>query len=246
MHLEARYGRSGYFQRLECNMRSPAFDAAVALSHVGRKVVQTPVPNVLPLDNVRKCRLLLPSSSKDAVRYLEAKGAAGPAGEPRAQARLPAHSKPQLPSVVDLMTEKLSSGPLSALVRLLRERAVVRVAVRHIDGLRGHCVGRLVALDKHWNMVLKDVTETYHELNVVHRELSASEAKQLPPGWDEFLSESRGVPFYVHRGSGSRQWERPAMRPTRRKRHKTRRHRRLGQILIRGDCVISVVRAPAA
>lgn len=42
-------------------------------------------------------------------------------------------------------------GPVSLVQRCLGER--VRVVVRHCAGVRGQCVGTLLAFDKHFNLV---------------------------------------------------------------------------------------------
>lgn len=57
--------------------------------------------------------------------------------------------------------EHKSSGPLSLLYSILSNRQRVRVMVRYIDCIRGTLTGYLIAFDKHFNMILKDVDEVY-------------------------------------------------------------------------------------
>lgn len=55
----------------------------------------------------------------------------------------------------------LKSGPLAFLRDLFLQRRRVRVITRHRKGRRGVCTGVIYAVDKHWNMVLKQVEEEY-------------------------------------------------------------------------------------
>ena len=52
-------------------------------------------------------------------------------------------------------------GPLELLRLCHRDRAVVRVWIRHCVGVRGMCEGVPIAFDRHMNIVLCDVTEQY-------------------------------------------------------------------------------------
>ncbi|XP_063242761.1 U7 snRNA-associated Sm-like protein LSm11 isoform X3 [Bacillus rossius redtenbacheri] len=52
-------------------------------------------------------------------------------------------------------------GPLAVLRDCMVRRARVKVYTRHMAGIRGHCVAYLAAFDKHWNLALEDVTETW-------------------------------------------------------------------------------------
>eukprot|EP01082_Thalassiosira_pseudonana_P005265 g4968.t1 g4968 contig18:345932-347258(-) len=57
--------------------------------------------------------------------------------------------------------EHKNSGPLSLLYSILANRQRVRVMVRYVDCVRGTLTGYLIAFDKHFNMILKDVDEVY-------------------------------------------------------------------------------------
>ena len=47
----------------------------------------------------------------------------------------------------------VQSGPLSVVQRCLSDGVRVRVWVRHCAGVRGECWGKLLAFDKHLNLV---------------------------------------------------------------------------------------------
>lgn len=59
------------------------------------------------------------------------------------------------------MVDPMRQGPFSVLWHALQERATVRVVVRRLTTVRGSCVGLLRAFDRHMNLVLVDVAETY-------------------------------------------------------------------------------------
>lgn len=52
-------------------------------------------------------------------------------------------------------------GPMSLLQRCMNERIRIKVLTRNMAGIRGYCVGYLLAFDKHFNMALEDVTEVW-------------------------------------------------------------------------------------
>lgn len=55
-------------------------------------------------------------------------------------------------------------GPMSALARAVETQNRIQVKIRKLDGIRGTCTGVLVAFDKHWNLALVDVDETFNRL----------------------------------------------------------------------------------
>jgi len=57
--------------------------------------------------------------------------------------------------------EHADAGPLSMLHSIHVQRQRVRVLVRYVDCIRGTLTGYLVAFDKHFNMILRDVDEVY-------------------------------------------------------------------------------------
>eukprot|EP00581_Thalassiosira_minuscula_P001230 CAMPEP_0183740006 /NCGR_PEP_ID=MMETSP0737-20130205/58643_1 /TAXON_ID=385413 /ORGANISM="Thalassiosira miniscula, Strain CCMP1093" /LENGTH=481 /DNA_ID=CAMNT_0025974973 /DNA_START=49 /DNA_END=1494 /DNA_ORIENTATION=- len=72
---------------------------------------------------------------------------------------------PKKPSLFLAMNSKYATpqtgGPLSLLYSILAHRQRVRIMVRYVDCVRGTLTGFLVAFDKHWNMILRDVEEVY-------------------------------------------------------------------------------------
>ena len=55
-------------------------------------------------------------------------------------------------------------GPMSVLQRCVETQSRIQVKIRKLDGIRGTCTGVLVAFDKHWNLALVDVDETFNRL----------------------------------------------------------------------------------
>lgn len=64
------------------------------------------------------------------------------------------------PNVIKYM-EKQTEGPLSVLAKCVNDGKRIRVFTRNAHKQRGECVGYIVAFDKHWNMALVDVDETF-------------------------------------------------------------------------------------
>jgi small nuclear ribonucleoprotein (snRNP)-like protein len=70
-------------------------------------------------------------------------------------------TKPKLPSCFAVTAALHQTGPLSVLYRAFTNRQRIRVIIRYVNGIRGTLTGHLIAFDKHMNMILKDVEETY-------------------------------------------------------------------------------------
>ena len=109
-------------------------------------------------------------------------------------------------------------GPLVVLESCMRERRRVRVRVRRREG-SCTCDGYLAAFDRHMNLVLTDVTESYHALTLRPR-------REVNPMPTNALSRSQ-------RRKGSRLLR--VVAPT---------QRHLSQLLVRGDSVLVVGEAP--
>ena len=62
---------------------------------------------------------------------------------------------------IEEIARRLKGGPSLALSRLYANRTRVQVTTRHRSGVRGWARGTIVAVDKHWNLVLRDVDEEY-------------------------------------------------------------------------------------
>lgn len=52
-------------------------------------------------------------------------------------------------------------GPQSLLWRCVEEQLYIKVTVRKKRGVRGSVEGKLIAFDKHWNLLLNDVIESW-------------------------------------------------------------------------------------
>ncbi|KAJ1447621.1 hypothetical protein M885DRAFT_185556 [Pelagophyceae sp. CCMP2097] len=131
------------------DFRSPAFDAALAL----RSDARPPFPDAKPLDNITKCKRLLPAWCEDHDSRVKV-GAHHVVAAPSVSASRGA-------ALLGELADPLREGPFSVLWRALSDRAAVSVVVRRARTVRGRCVGLLKAFDKHMNLVLIDATETF-------------------------------------------------------------------------------------
>ena len=50
---------------------------------------------------------------------------------------------------------------MAVLQKCVENETRVKILTRKLNGVRGSCTGVLVAFDKHWNLALIDVDETY-------------------------------------------------------------------------------------
>ncbi|XP_053665465.1 U7 snRNA-associated Sm-like protein LSm11 [Anopheles marshallii] len=71
--------------------------------------------------------------------------------------------------------EKGFEGPLALMLTWMKERRRVRVYIRKQKGVRGHITGVIELFDKHWNMAISDVCETW-----TRRKYRYSENNQHP------------------------------------------------------------------
>lgn len=58
-----------------------------------------------------------------------------------------------------------SRGPLSRIAILCYTKQRAKVYTRSAVSVRGHCEGFIIAFDKHWNLVMDDVTEVWTRKN---------------------------------------------------------------------------------
>lgn len=70
---------------------------------------------------------------------------------------------------LDEIAQRVKQGPLLQLRGWYTQRQRVRVVTRHERGIRGTATGTLLAFDKHFNLVLRDVQESYTVLLRVER-----------------------------------------------------------------------------
>lgn len=149
--------------RDELDLCSTSFDPKKALYSA---LAVPPIRNARPLDNISKFRVLLPkllcsSPLTDGARVWEPAMVQVPAS--RHRTKVVRHKNTSNSNVIESMMrfEEEEKGPLTWLAGRAKNRAVVRVVTRHRRGTRGVAEGNLVAFDKHMNLVLRNVKETY-------------------------------------------------------------------------------------
>ena len=161
------------------------------------------------LDRVDLCKSLLPKN--DHLYQAAVQRPTKPQEKKEATVK-PAKALPAFASIAASYQE----GPFSILYDAMSRRKRVRVLTRYAVGIRGTLTGHLLAFDKHYNMILKDVDEVYSPVLENHENKSNIEM--------ELERRLRGYTG-VARGQA---W--------------TCRHRRIGQLLVRGDVVVLVYR----
>eukprot|EP01018_Ginkgo_biloba_P033996 Gb_34777 [translate_table: standard] len=143
---------------------SPDFDPLEALQTEG---LQPPNPRVRPLDNLNRCRHILPQEVPESIVNVEhrSRTAESIEAQERAKARSSlllekAAEKARQVKIFDMLADK-AKGPMSFLSVCYKERGRVQVWTRHTHGVRGNLIGFLKAFDRHLNMILQDVEEVY-------------------------------------------------------------------------------------
>ncbi len=156
-----------------------AFDPLAAI-YSDNDTDSIPDPTAPMFDNVEKFVAVYEGRGRGRGRGKKTKTIELPPGEDRpqrqfTQEQMPITKKRTQKNVVTFM-EKANKGPFSALKKAVEDNAKIKVHVRKLDGIRGTCVGNLIAFDKHWNLCLVDVDETYNRLRYRRPEADACEA----------------------------------------------------------------------
>eukprot|EP01112_Ceratiomyxa_fruticulosa_P013724 TRINITY_DN3876_c0_g1_i2.p1 TRINITY_DN3876_c0_g1~~TRINITY_DN3876_c0_g1_i2.p1 ORF type:complete len:208 (+),score=39.87 TRINITY_DN3876_c0_g1_i2:223-846(+) len=159
---------------------SEHFDPALALKQ--QPPLATPV-KVKPLDNLNKCRFLLPPSDpnhKSLGKPKENQSSMGKKKEEweikkeeidKKRAEMIIAIQQRAPvvdyrNVLEKIANRHAVGPLSVLHRCFVSKSRIRVWIRSIKAIKGILVGFLRAFDRHMNLVLLDVDEEVWESNV--------------------------------------------------------------------------------
>jgi small nuclear ribonucleoprotein (snRNP)-like protein len=112
------------------------------------------------LDNISKFRVFLPECDPQRVVHTSTSKHSTATTNPDNTGTQLAKKTPIFLSLSSQYEDK-NSGPLSLLYSLVARRQRARVMVRYVDCIRGTLTGYLIAFDKHFNMILKDVEEIY-------------------------------------------------------------------------------------
>ena len=122
-----------------------------------------PVPEARPLDNILKCRIYLHDSHPLALppdARMSAQRRTQMVNKVRSSREESRHVREDI--IAAMMRCLDDKGPFTWLARKARQGDRVRVVTKHrTGGIRGEAVGKLVAFDKHMNLVLRDVEEKY-------------------------------------------------------------------------------------
>ncbi|XP_065199777.1 U7 snRNA-associated Sm-like protein LSm11 [Planococcus citri] len=139
--------------------------------------------------------------------------------------------------------ERTVKGPLTFLKKCMDEKLRVKVYTRGAVQVRGFCVGFIVAFDKHMNLVLKDVFETWTRkrkrkllfLDAVSETESATEEFK-----DLNILSTRSEQSEKHNQRKKLNESKPKVVVRKRLKRKEICERHIDQILIRGEQIVIV------
>ncbi|EGZ16918.1 hypothetical protein PHYSODRAFT_377272, partial [Phytophthora sojae] len=204
------------------DFRSAQFDALKALQ-APKKLLNLPVATAYPLDNIQKCRHLLPESDASRQTLVTRPKKASPSvAEAKAAVTKKTSAVTATPSLFEQLADTYLEGPFRVLRRCFLERMRVFVVVRRVNSVRGTCSGFLKAFDKHMNLVLLDVTQEFVPHNTHERLLREVREGNRAAGDAVFSAADRRWNRRVLASAGGTQRE------------------YIKQLFIRGDNVVSV------
>ncbi|DBA75848.1 hypothetical protein WJX77_004367 [Trebouxia sp. C0004] len=223
---------------------SEGFDALRALYTRG---LLPPVPRVKVLDNVVKCRLILPPELPESWSAWNAAHPKAEASEESikhkelAKHRTTAVLKREQDwaakgNTLDKITEKFKEGPLLLLRRYYKTSVRLQVVTRHASGIRGTATGYLHGFDKFMNLVLMNVDEDYTVMTHVPHPYTVmvhEPADPQPPPMSvshPMAGEQEQQLVMVQKQVNKFRWKRKA----------EKRKRRLHQVFLRGDNIVTV------
>lgn len=177
------------------------------------------------LDRVDQCRRLLPVS--DPKYFVPVLSDAGRQRRLQQQqqgvAKGTSSSTHRIPFVFKSLAEPLQHGPFALLYNALQNRKRVRIVIRYVNSIRGILTGYLIAFDKHFNLLLRDVEETYTPRVIENHE---SSPRQHTNAEQEVARRLLGRTSSKPSNTNDIHW--------------TVRQRHMSQLLVRGDNVVNV------
>lgn len=166
----------------ELDFCSRKFDSEKALRS---ELAVPPMPEAHPLDNILKCRVYLPDSHplhlSDTKKLRFSSKVLDNVSKQRVAATSLRQKTASKSNPSDTATRYFDErGPFSWLARKAKSGATVRVVTRHRRGVRGAATGVLVTFDKHMNLVLRHVEETYTVRRIVEVKSSNGVTRRRP------------------------------------------------------------------
>ena len=217
---------------------SAQFDPQAALRSAQADTVTANPPGWLDkcplLDNVQQFVFHLPKEDpQHRERIHNQKKRAGAAGleEESSAKRLKKNLHP-FDHIAHSFEGESTGNPLSLLHKCHHQR--IRVVIRYVNAIRGTLTGKLIAFDKHMNMILRDVEEIYsprpterHYPNKTNTEIETERRQRMKKENVTNITTSEENDYST---VYNQNW--------------TVRTRKMKQLLVRGDEVVSINRVP--
>ena len=139
---------------------STEFDPVRALK---ADVIPLPFPGEKSLDRLYKFRRLLPKNHPDFnINVSLGKVDTSEKNRKKIEEKMVQKIKEkQKETFVNAISNSFEKGPLSILKRCFIEQRRIKMWIRRLNGIKGTCEGYLEAFDRHFNVVLSDVSEDF-------------------------------------------------------------------------------------
>ncbi len=164
----------------DINFTSQHFDPISALSLDSSKIIaMNPYIQDSPfLDNVSKFTPYLPSCDpmkRDYVNHHQKRKHITNSNNTTSSQQ----TKRKKVQLFTSISEAYNSGPFSLLYNIQIQKQRIRIMIRYTDCIRSTLTGYLIAFDKHYNMILRDVDEVYTPTRVtkLYKDMDFSKAE---------------------------------------------------------------------
>lgn len=144
-------------------------------------------------------------------------------------------------NVIQRMKTSYVNSPLNDLYKCVKDETKIKIWTRNFKEVRGILSGYVIAFDKHWNLILRDVDEVYlrpkKSKTPFLRDLAANE--DLPDMPPKVPRQKKDVTILPPEPKEPKEGD-PEKKKRRKKSKKTSEKRNVGKMFVRGDNIVMI------